>query len=126
VWNAPVWLIVPDRRGSLIRPPETVMDMVPELLQPGEAVAVHFPSYLATPPSLPPRREDDPVSALGDDFFVDRILRGASSSPVTDLSVFPIAPPVLPGCNCATQGTESIQMKKMDKMKRGIGIPHRP
>jgi hypothetical protein len=48
------------------------------------------------------------------------------SPPEIDLSVLPILPPVLPGCNSATQGNESIPMKKMDKMKRYTGIPQSP
>jgi hypothetical protein len=68
--------------------------------------------------------QGDPVAALAEG-FLDWILRD-SSPPEIDLSVLPILPPVLPGCNCATQGTESIPMKKMDKMKRCTGIPHRP
>src|SRR5271170_2619684 len=79
-----------------------VTDKMPILGQPGEITAVQVPSYLATPPSPPPRREGDPVSAFADDRFAEWILGGASP-PDTDLSVFPIVPPVEPACPKASE-----------------------
>lgn len=73
VRNAPVGPTVPDKASEETRPPETVMVWVPESEQPGEAIAVQVPLYLATPPSLPPRREDDRVTALAIGFSADRV-----------------------------------------------------
>jgi hypothetical protein len=117
--NAPVGLIVPDRPRAAIRPPETVMDRVLEAAQPGEITVVQVPSYLATPPSLPPRR-DDPVSALGNDLFVDWNFRGASA-PVADLPVFPIVPPIEPACPKANE----LPARNIKMARRGLAVAPR-